>query len=85
MDAKITLSFDEKVIARAKKFAEDNNISLSRLAEYLFSKVTHAQYQGLEEIPIAGWVNLLSEGKVEYQTKPRGRKALKKAYYKSRK
>lgn len=85
MDAKITLSFDEKVIARAKKFAEENNISLSRLTEYLFSKITQAQYQGLEEIPIADWVNLLSEGKVEYQTKPRSRKSLKKAYYKSRK
>ncbi|MBA4057844.1 MAG: hypothetical protein C0490_24220 [Marivirga sp.] len=85
MDAKITLSFDEKVIARAKKFAEDNNISLSRLTEYLFSKITQTQYQGLEEIPIADWVNLLSEGKVEYQTKPRSRKSQKKAYYKSRK
>jgi len=85
MDAKITLSFDEKVIARAKKFAEDNNISLSRLTEYLYSKITHGQYQHLEEIPIADWVNLLAEGKVEYQTKSRGRKALKNAYFKSRK
>ncbi len=85
MDAKITLSFDEKVIAKAKKFAEDNNISLSRLTEYLYSKITHGQYQDLEEIPIADWVNLLAEGKVEYQTKPRSRKSLKRAYYKSRK
>lgn len=85
MDAKITLSFDEKVIARAKKFAEDNNISLSRLTEYLYSKITHGKYQHLEEIPIADWVNLLAEGKVEYQTKPRSRKSLKHAYFKSRK
>lgn len=85
MDAKITLSFDEKVISRAKKFAGKNNISLSRLTEYLFNKITQGQYQGLEEIPISDWVNLLSEGKVEYQTKPRSRSSLKKAYYKSRK
>ena len=51
MDAKITLSFDEKVIHKAKKFAEANNISLSRLTEYLYSKITHGQYQQLEEIP----------------------------------
>ncbi len=29
MGAKITLCFDEKVIQKAKKFAEANNISLS--------------------------------------------------------
>lgn len=85
MDVKITLSFDEKIIAKAKKFAEDNNISLSRLTEYLFSKITQEKYQALEEIPIADWVNLLSEGKVEYQTKTRTRKSAKKAYYKTRK
>lgn len=85
MDAKVTLSFDEKIIAKAKKFAEDNNISLSRLTEYLFSKITQEKYQALEEIPIADWVNLLSEGKVEYQTKTRSRGSAKKAYYKTRK
>jgi hypothetical protein len=40
MDAKITLSFDEAIITKAKRFADDNNISLSRLTEFLFSKVT---------------------------------------------
>ena len=85
MDAKITLSFDEKVIAKAKKFADANNISLSRLTEFLYSKITKDNYQNLEEIPIADWVNLLSEGKVEYQTKPRTRKSLKREYFKAKK
>jgi hypothetical protein len=85
MDAKITLSFDEQVIHKAKKFAEANNISLSRLTEYLYSKITHGQYKQLEEIPVAEWVNSLAEGVVEYRTKSRSRKSLKKEYFKSRK
>jgi hypothetical protein len=38
MDAKITLSFDETVIKKAKRYAENNNISLSRLTEFLLVK-----------------------------------------------
>ena len=33
MNAKITLSFDEKIIEKAKEFAAQQNISLSRLTE----------------------------------------------------
>ena len=85
MDAKITLSFDEKVIQKAKKFAEANNISLSRLTEYLLSKITHGQYQQLEDIPVAEWVKNLAEGEIIYRSKERSRKSLKQAYFKSRK
>ena len=85
MDAKITLSFDEKVIQKAKKFAEANNISLSRLTEYLFSKITYGQYQQLEDIPVAEWINNLAEGEIKYRSKVRSRKLLKQAYFKSRK
>jgi hypothetical protein len=85
MDAKITLSFDGKVIQKAKKFAEANNISLSRLTEYLFSKITHGQYQQLEDIPVAEWVKNLAEGEIIYRSKERSRKSLKQAYFKSRK
>jgi len=85
MDAKITLSFNEEVIQKAKKFAEANNISLSRLTEYIYSKITNGQYQQLEDIPVAEWVNKLSEGEMEYHTKQRSRKTLKQAYFKSRK
>jgi len=85
MDAKITLSFDEKVIQKAKKFAKTNNISLSRLTEYLFSKITHGQYQQLEDIPVAEWIKNLAEGEIIYRSKERSRKSLKQAYFKSRK
>jgi predicted HicB family RNase H-like nuclease len=39
MDSKITLSCDESVISRAKEYAADNNISLSRLVEFLLKKM----------------------------------------------
>ena len=42
MDTKITLRFDESVIEDAKKFADKNNISLSRLTEFLYKKMTTA-------------------------------------------
>ena len=85
MDAKITLSFDETVIKKAKRYAENNNISLSRLTEFLLSKVTSNSYQSLEDLPIADWVSVVSEGEVEYQTKTKKNKDLKAEYFKSKK
>lgn len=85
MDAKITLSFDEAVIKKAKRFAENNNISLSRLTEFLLNKVTSDTNRSLEELPIADWVSIVSEGEVEYQTKAQKRKDLKSEYFKSKK
>lgn len=85
MDAKITLSFDEQVIIKAKRFAEENNISLSRLIEFLLSKVTNSSYKALDELPVSDWISMLSEGKTEYVRSPRKNKDLKKEYYGSRK
>lgn len=85
MDAKITLSFDESVINKARRYAEDNNISLSRLTEFLLNKVTSKSYQSLEDFPIADWVSMVSEGQAEYQTKPRKSKDLNAEYFKSKK
>ena len=85
MDAKITLSFDEAVIKKAKRYAENNNISLSRLTEFLLNKVTSNTYQSLEDLPISNWVNIVAEGEVEYQIKPRKSKDLKREYFKSKK
>ena len=85
MDAKITLSFDEAVIKKAKNYAENNNISLSRLIEFLLSKVTSNSYQSLEDLPISDWVSMVAEGEVEYQTKTKKNKALKAEYFKSKK
>ena len=85
MDAKITLSFDESVILKAKKYAQKNNISLSRLTEFLLTKVTSNQYKSLEDLPISDWVNVVAKGGIEYLTKPRKNKDIKTEYFKSKK
>jgi len=85
MDAKITLSFDESVIKKAKRYADDNNISLSRLTEFLLRKVTSSNHQSLEDLPISDWVSIVAEGEVEYQTKTKKNKELKAEYFKSKK
>ena len=85
MDAKITLSFDETIIKKAKRYAENNNISLSRLTEFLLSKVTSTNYQSLEDLPISDWISVVAEGETEYQTKPKKNKELKEEYFKSKK
>ena len=84
MDTKVTLSFDGEVVARAKKYAEENNISLSRLIEFLLNKVTSDNYRSLEDFPIADWVNQVAEGEASYISK-RSRKTSKKEFFNSKK
>lgn len=86
MDNKITLSFDKSVISNAKKYADDNNISVSRLVEYLLRKVTDSNYRSLEDYPISDWVHEVAEGEAEYQTSSqRSRKAAKEEFFNSKK
>ena len=85
MDSKITLRFDEAVIKKAKKYAAANNISLSRLIEFLLKKITTAEYLSLEDFPVANWVNQVAEGDAVYQTKKRTRKSIKTDYFTSKK
>ena len=86
MDNKITLSFDANIISKAKKYAENNNISLSRLIEFLLKKVTSSNYTSLEEFPISDWVQQVAEGEAVYQTKnKRTRKRAKNEYFNSKK
>ena len=85
MDVKVTLSFDAAVIERAKKFADKHNMSLSRLTEFLYDKITHQAYANLEELTISDWVNQVAEGAAEYRSRKRGRKALRNEFLKSRK
>ena len=84
MDSKITLSFDKEVISEAKKYAEANNISLSRLVEFLLRKTTSGQYSSLEDYPISEWVSIVSEGRAEYGTS-KSRKDLKDEFFSSKK
>jgi hypothetical protein len=85
MDAKITLSFDAGIIDRAKKFAENNGISLSRFTEILLKKAISGNYNSIEDMPISDWVSMVAEGDAEYVTKPRQRKDLKKEYFSKKK
>ena len=85
MDAKITLSFDKEVIGKAKKFAESQNISLSRMMEFLLRQITSGNYTNLENLPVSDWVNQLAEGEARYITRPGSRKALKNEFLDSRK
>ncbi len=85
MDAKITLSFDKEVIAKAKKFADAQNISLSRIMEFLLREITSGNYRNLEEFPVSDWVNQLADGKALYVTRPKSRKALRNEFLNSRK
>ncbi len=85
MDAKITLAFDKEVIGKAKKFAEAQNISLSRMMEFLLRQITSGNYSNLENLPVSDWVNQLAEGEAKYITRPKTRKALKNEFLNSRK
>lgn len=84
MDAKITLSFDQQVIKQAKEFAEKNNISLSRLTEFIYRQMTSNNYKNLEDLPIADWVNQIAEEKPEYG-KSISRKKMKSDFFDSKK
>jgi hypothetical protein len=84
MDSKVTLSFNEEIINKAKKYAADNNISLSRLIEYLLTKITTKEYRSLEDLPIADWVSEVAEGQAIY-TVQRNRKTSKKEFFESKK
>lgn len=81
MDSKITLSFDRSVIEKAKSFADDNNISLSRLTEFLLSKVVHSSYKSLDQLPVSDWISQVSDGEVEYTRASSSRKEMRKEYY----
>ena len=85
MDTKVTLSFDQEVIRQAKDYAASQNISLSRLVEFLLRRTTMEQYSSLEDFPIAEWVKQVSEGPAEYRTRKNSRKDLKDEYFSSRK
>ena len=64
MDAKLTLSFDAEVVDAAKKFADEQGLSLSRVTEFLYRKITTSSYKSIDELPVSKWVNMVSEGSV---------------------
>lgn len=80
MDTKLTLSFDTNAIEKGKAFAEKHNISLSRLTEFLYNQLSQGSYANLEDLPISDWVNLISEGEMEYKITPKSRKATRNEF-----
>jgi antitoxin component of RelBE/YafQ-DinJ toxin-antitoxin module len=84
MDTKLTLSFDAAVADRAKAFAEANNISLSRLIEFMLAKVTDKRYRSLDELPVSDWVGQVAEGEATYVRTNAANRNLKKDYLASR-
>jgi len=85
MNAKITLSFKADIIQKAKEYAEDQGLSLSRLTEILLSRLIKGNYKSIEDYPISDWVYALAEGQTEYKRKAKSNKALKKEFYDSKK
>jgi hypothetical protein len=83
VDTKLTLSFDAAVAEKAKAFAEANNISLSRLVEFILSKVTDKRYRSLDDLPVSNWVKAVAEGEVRYVRK-NAAQSVKKDYLASR-
>lgn len=86
MNAKVTLSFNEDIIIKAKKFANKNNISLSRLTEFLLERVSvnDSGKKSLEDIPVASWINELSKGEIVYKTNIASRKTQRNEYFNSK-
>ena len=79
METKLTLYFDQEVIEKAKEFAASNNISLSRLTEFLYRQITSGNYKTIEDFPVSDWVNRVSEGEAVY--KRRSKKDLKEEFF----
>lgn len=85
MDAKVTLAFDKNVIEKAKEFAADHGMSLSRLTELIFSQMTSKNYKTLDELPISDWIYQVAERRPQYTGKPKSRKDLKSEFFDSKK
>jgi hypothetical protein len=83
MDTKLTLHFDQEVINKAKAFAAANNISLSRLTEFIYRNITSGNYKTLDKLPIADWVYRVAEGEPQYII--RSGRETKKKYFTSKK
>ncbi|MDX2191072.1 MAG: DUF6364 family protein [Bacteroidota bacterium] len=81
MDAKITLSFEQDVIHKAKAYAEAHNISLSRLTEILYRRLTANSSTSIEDIEVSDWVNMVAEGPATYNRKTPNKKEMKAAFF----
>ncbi len=61
MDAKLTLKLNQEVIEKAKKYASEKQLSLSRLIENYLSSLTK-ELKNEDDIKISPFVKSLSTG-----------------------
>ena len=59
MDTKLTLKLDQEIIERAKQYASNKKLSLSRLIENYLNSLT-SENSGVNELPISPFVKSLS-------------------------
>lgn len=52
MESKLTLRLDREIIDRAKEYAQEKNISLSKLIENMLSRVTNKDTFNTEITPL---------------------------------
>ena len=52
MDTKLTLKLDQSIIEQAKKYARENNISLSKLIENYLQAVSYRKTKSVEISPL---------------------------------
>ena len=52
MDTKLTLKLDKKIIERAKLYASDKNVSLSKLIENMLFRITDSKSYKSEITPL---------------------------------
>lgn len=60
MDSKLTLKLDEHIIARAKKYAANKKLSLSRLVEMYLDSLTNDK---MDDFEISAFVKSIANGK----------------------
>lgn len=61
MDSKLTLKLDQSVIERAKQYAAQQNLSLSKLVEFYFDTLTSEKKS--DKIELSPFVKSISTGK----------------------
>ena len=62
MDSKLTLKLDKAVIDQAKKYAKEQQISLSRLIENYLASLTQKEKSNKKEIEISTFVKSIATG-----------------------
>ncbi len=56
MSTKLTLNIDEKVVARAKKYAYQNKVSVSKIVENYLDSISTAQDKTIKISPEIEWL-----------------------------